>query len=53
MCPLSCWLDDWKQAGGKGVYWSFTGVGGSAELIQALSRGILSVRWACVATHWV
>ena len=34
---------NWKQAGGEGVHWSFTGVGDSAELIQVLSRDILSV----------
>ena len=42
----------WKQAGGEGVYWSLTGVGYSAELIQVLSRDILSVHWALAATHW-
>ena len=42
----------WKQAGGEGVYQSFTGVGDSAELIQVLSRDLLSVRWARAATHW-
>ena len=43
---------NWKQAGGEGVFWSFTGVGESAELIQVLSRDILSVHWARAATHW-
>ena len=43
---------NWKQAGGEGVYWSFTGVGDSAELIQVLSRDILSVHRALAATHW-
>ena len=42
----------WKQAAGEGVYWSLTGVGYSAELIQVLSRDILSVHWALAATHW-
>ena len=43
---------NWKQAGGEGGYWSFTGVGDAAALIQVLSRDILSVRWAGAATHW-
>ena len=43
---------NWKQAGGEGVYWSFTGVGDSAELIQVLSLDILSVHWARAATDW-
>ena len=34
------------------MYWSFTGVGESAELIQVLSRDILSVHWARAATHF-
>ena len=34
------------------MYWSFTGVGDSAEVIQVLSRDILSVHWARAATHW-
>ena len=37
---------NWKQAGGEGVYWSFTGVGDSTELLQVLSQDILSVHWA-------
>ena len=42
----------WKQAGGDGFFLgSFTGVGGSAEMIQILSRAILSVHWARAATH--
>ena len=40
---------NWKQAGREGVYWSFTSVGHSAELIQDLSRGILS---RCVGPVW-
>ena len=43
---------NWKWAGREGVGWSFTGVGYSAELIQVLSRDILSVHWARAATHW-
>ena len=43
---------NWKQAGGEGVFWSFTGVGDSAELIQVLSRDIRSVHRARAATHW-
>ena len=42
---------NWKKAGGEGVYWSFTGVGDSAELLQVLSRDILSVHWARAATY--
>ena len=41
-----------KQAGRDGVYWSFTGVGDSAELIQVLSRDVVSANWARAATHW-
>ena len=58
MCVFfdACWFPlhptNWKQAGGEGVYWSFTGVGDSAELIQVLSRDILSVHWDRTATHW-
>ena len=33
------------------MYWSFTGVGDSTELIQVLSRDILSVHWAHAATY--
>ena len=42
---------NWKLAGGEGVYLSFTGVGGSAELLQVSSRDILSVHWTHAATH--
>ena len=37
---------NWTHAGGEGVYWFFAFVADSAELIQVLSRVILSVRWA-------
>ena len=39
------------RTGGEGVHWSFTGVGDSTRLIQVLSRNILSVHWARVATR--
>ena len=41
-----------KQAGGDGVYWSFTGVGDSADVIQVLSRDILPGHWARAASRW-
>ena len=42
----------WERAGGEGVCWSFTGVGDSAELIQVLSRDILSLHRAHATTDW-
>ena len=57
MCVLldAGWLPlsptNWKQAGGEGVYWSCTGAEHSAELIQVLSRDIMSLHWAWVATR--
>ena len=43
---------NWKQVGGEGVYWCFTGVGDSSELTQVLWRDILSVHWARAGNHW-
>ena len=43
---------NWKQAGGDAVNRSCTGAGDSAEMIQVLSRDILSVHLAHAAALW-